>query len=85
MPAPPPASVSPVTEDLARAVAAEIERLMAERGVSGNALSKATGIPQTSISRKLNGPAAFDLNDLVAISHALGVDIRDLLEWARRA
>lgn len=72
-----------MTEQLSRAVAAEISRLLEERGMSGNALAKATGIPQTSISGKLRGVSPFDLDDLQAICGALDVDVTDLLSWAQ--
>ena len=74
-----------MSEQLSRAVAGEIRRLLDERGVSGNALSKATGIPQSSVSAKLAGKHSFDLDDLQAICRFLEVDVTDLLSWAQRA
>lgn len=72
-----------MSEQLSRAVAAEIRRLLDERGMSGNALAKATGIPQGSISRKLRDVAAFDLDDVQVICRVLEVDVTDLLAWAQ--
>lgn len=64
---------------LSRLVAAKIARLLEERGMSGRALSRATGIPQKSLSRKLSGETAFDLDDLPPVAAALGVKIPELL------
>lgn len=74
-----------MSEQLSRAVAGEIRRLLDERGISGNALSKATGISQSSVSAKLAGKHSFDLDDLQAICRFLEVDVTDLLAWAQRA
>lgn len=71
-------------EDLARAVSAQVRRLLEERGISGNQLAKAAGIPQTSIASKLRGMSAFTLNDLDCICSTLGVKVSDLIEWAQR-
>lgn len=76
---------APVPEELSRAVATQVNRLLDERGMSGNALSKATGMPQTSIAAKLSGRSRFDLDDLAAICAALGVTVSDLISWAERA
>lgn len=73
-----------VSEQLSAAVAAEIRRLLEERGMSGNALAKASDIPQTSIAGKLRGVSPFDLDDLAAICRVLDVDVTDLLSWAQR-
>lgn len=64
---------------LSRLVAAKIARLLEERGMSGRALSRATGIPQKSLSRKLSGETAFDLDDLTPVADALGVKVSELL------
>jgi transcriptional regulator with XRE-family HTH domain len=71
-----------MTEQLSRAIAAQVQRLMTERGVSAYALSKQTGIPQSSLSRKFNGPAAFDFDDVQAIAAALGIDVTSLVAAA---
>jgi len=71
-------------EELSAAVAAEIRRLMALREISAYALSKQTGIPQSSLSRKLNGPAQFDLDDVQKIAVALSTDATTLVAGAER-
>lgn len=73
-----------MSEQLSRAVAAELRGLLEQRGMSGNQLAKATGIPQVSIARKLRGATAFNLDDIDAICSVLGVKVADLMEWATR-
>lgn len=70
--------VRPVSEEN-RAVAAEINRLLAERGWSGRELARQAGIPTATVTRKLADLTAFDVDDLVKIASALGVPLRDLL------
>ncbi|WP_147262033.1 helix-turn-helix transcriptional regulator [Blastococcus sp. TF02A-26] len=71
-----------MSEQLSRAIAMQVRRLMDERQVSAYALSKQTGIPQSSLSRKLNGPAAFDFDDVQVIAAALGMDVTSLVAAA---
>jgi len=73
-----------MSEQLSRAIAAQVRQLMQERGVSAYALSKTTGIPQSSLSRKLNGPAAFDFDDVQQIAVALGSDVTSIVAAAER-
>jgi transcriptional regulator with XRE-family HTH domain len=74
-----------VSEQLSRAVAQEVRRLLDERGMSGRALALAAGINPRSIDRKLAGTSAFDVDDLAAVAPVLGVAASDLLAWAERA
>lgn len=81
-----PCHPAPVSEeDLARAVSAQVRRLLEERGISGNQLAKSAGIEQTSVARKLRGAGAFTLNDLDSICSTLGVKVTDLIDWAQRS
>lgn len=77
-------SVPVVPEELSAAVAEQIRRLLAAHKVSGYALSKGTGIPQSNISRKLSGEAPFGIDDVQKISGFLGVDPADVIAWAQR-
>jgi DNA-binding Xre family transcriptional regulator len=74
-----------VSEQLSEVVAAEVRRLLAERGISGNALAKATGIPQRTVANKLSGRNPFDLDDVAKVCTVLEVDVTDLLTWAQRS
>jgi transcriptional regulator with XRE-family HTH domain len=71
-------------EQLSRAVGAEVRRLLEERGLSGNQLAKATGIPQT-VAAKLRGTRRVHVDDLAAIAPVLEVKVSDLIDWAQRA
>ena len=71
-------------EELSAAVAAELTRLMEERGMSSNALAKATGLPQTTVYRKVTGRQVIDLNDVAPLAEALGVTVSELIERAQR-
>lgn len=71
-----------MSEQVSRAVAAEIARLLEERQLSGNDLAKATGISQTGIAAKLRGATPFGLADLEKICKELGLTIAQLMERA---
>lgn len=71
-------------EELAAAVADEVRRLLADRGITGRDLSRATGISQSSMARKLAGTQPIDLGDLPRICDALGVSVTDVIAWATR-
>jgi DNA-binding Xre family transcriptional regulator len=74
-----------VPEELSRAVAREISRLLEERAWSGRELARRTGIHYASISRKLAGGSSFDLDDVQKVCAALDVDVAQLISWAQRA
>lgn len=71
-------------EPLSAAVAAEVRRLLDERGMSGRALALASGINPRAIDRKLAGASPFDVDDLEAIAPVFGVAAAELLAWAER-
>jgi transcriptional regulator with XRE-family HTH domain len=73
-----------VTEDLSRAVAGEVRRLLDERGISGRQLAERAGIPQRTVANKLSGRNPFDLDDVAKVCAVLEVDVTDLLAWAQR-
>lgn len=72
-------------EQLAQAVAAEVARLLDDRGMSGRELARRTGIPQRSMAEKLAGRRPLDLDDVAAVCRALDVTVPDLLSWAERS
>lgn len=65
-------------------VAATVRRLAEERGWSGREVSRRSGIPQPSISRKLAGVHPFDLDDVEALCAVLEITVPQLVEWAQR-
>ena len=52
---------------------------MARRRVSIRDLAQATGINKSSISRRLNSPCPFTVDQIVAIARALDVPVTALL------
>lgn len=57
---------------------------MDAQDVTAYAIWKATGIPQTTLSRKLRGLAPFDLDDVQQICGVLQVEPEQLIAEARR-
>lgn len=54
-------------------VAAEVRAEMARKRFSQVRLSKETGIPESTLKRRLSGQYPFDVEELVDIARALGV------------
>jgi transcriptional regulator with XRE-family HTH domain len=63
----------------ARAVSAEVRRLMGERWFSGAKLAAKTGLSQNYLSKRLREELPFTLNDMTKIAEALEVDPTILL------
>lgn len=59
--------------EAAEATAATVRRMMGEQGASINGLAAATGIPFSTLRRKLAAPEQFTMADLLVIAEALGV------------
>lgn len=53
--------------------------LLARKRMSGIELGRRAGMKQSTISRRLTGETAFDMDDLEKIADVLGVDVADLL------
>lgn len=60
-------------------VAGAISSATLAKGISLNELSKRSGIPYSTLYRKVKGKADFTLEELAEIGTALGVDWRDFL------
>lgn len=60
-------------------VAEEIRVLLARRRMSGAELARRTGIKQSTMSRRMTGETAFDMDDLEAIAAVLDVEVGDLI------
>ena len=73
-----------MSEQLSRAIAGQIRRLLDERGMSGRALALAAGINPRSMDRKLAGETPFGFDDIAAIAPVLEVTATDLVGWAER-
>lgn len=60
-------------------VAEEIRVWIARRNISATELARRAGMTQRSISRRITGEKAIDMDDLQRIATALEVDIADLI------
>lgn len=67
---------------MTKAVANAVVEAMEERGKSQLALSEATGIPRTTLLRRLAGLSPFTVSELEAIAGYLGVSASDLVQRA---
>jgi transcriptional regulator with XRE-family HTH domain len=67
------------TERVAAAVGAAIEAA----GTSANAVAKGTGIPQATLSRRLNG-SPFHVGELDRIANYLGIQVEQFTAPARQ-
>lgn len=60
-------------------VAEEIRVMLARRQITATELARKAGMTQRSISRRITGEKAIDMDDLDRIAGALGVDVLDLI------
>lgn len=59
-------------------VAEELRVLLARRKMSGAELARRTGIKQSTMSRRMTGETAFDMDDLEVIASVLDIQVSDL-------
>jgi transcriptional regulator with XRE-family HTH domain len=60
-------------------VAEEVRALMGRRRTTGAQLARAIGVPQSSLSRKLTGRYALDVDDLEAIAAYFEIPVASLI------
>lgn len=60
-------------------VAEEIRVMLARRNITATELARRAGMTQRSISRRITGEKAIDVDDLERIARALDVEITELL------
>lgn len=70
---------TPTRGRLREHVAEEIRVLLARRKMSATQLARLTGLKQSSLSRRMTGETAFDMDDLELIADVLGVSVTDLM------
>ena len=63
-------------------VADRVVAAMQSKGATRLGISEATGIPRTTLLRRLSGASSFTVAELHAIARALEVPVRDLIEDA---
>ena len=68
-----------VTPPSARTVAERVRVAMEQKGETEKGLADATGIPRTTLRRRLTGNSPFTVNELGAIAPCLGVALVALL------
>jgi transcriptional regulator with XRE-family HTH domain len=66
------------TRNASAGVVEEIRALMGRRRVSQKQLGDALGLAQPTMSKRMNGKIAFDLNELDAVAAFFDVSILDL-------
>jgi DNA-binding transcriptional ArsR family regulator len=74
-----------VSTQLSEAVRLLILRLMKVQGIKGVQLADASGLPQTSVSRKLRPNGRFDLDDIAVVAPVLGLSANELVALAERS
>jgi len=65
-------------DTLTATVAARVRDAIDSAGITHVGLSESTGIPRTTLIRRLNGFAPFTLEELEAVAHVLGTSVSDL-------
>lgn len=64
------------------ALAAVVEQAIADGGQSQNGIAEATGIPRTTLIRRLRGHQSFTAEELHGIANVLGITVRSLVDAA---
>lgn len=68
------------------AAAAAIKAALQEAGLSEAEAARRTGIPQTTLNRRLVGnPPGFSIAELSSLASLLGMDVSDLLRQSETA
>lgn len=66
-------------------VAAAVQSAITAAGTSVNKVSTGTGIPQATLSRRINGFTPFTVSELESIAHHLGIPVEQLSAPMRAA
>lgn len=64
---------------------AEVRAEMARQATTATRLSQASGIGQSSLSRKLSGASPFTLGEVLSVCDALGITLAELAARAVRS
>lgn len=73
-----PSGSQPKPGELARAFSEHVREVMDEGGVTTSALAIAAGLSRTYLGKRLRDEMPFTLNDVEAISKALGIELPEL-------
>jgi DNA-binding phage protein len=75
---PMPTGKQPEPSPLARAFSSHVRVVMAQQRVTAQALAEKTGLSRSYLGKRLRDEVPFSLNDVEAISVALGLKLPDL-------
>ncbi|WP_315913610.1 helix-turn-helix domain-containing protein [Arthrobacter sp. lap29] len=70
------------SEPLSSKVARRLRGQLAELRISGSSLARITGLTQSKVSRRLNGDAPLELDELQMIEEATGISVAYLLGFS---
>jgi DNA-binding phage protein len=73
-----PSGKQPTPGPYARTFSAHVRAVMAEHGVTAQALAKAAGVSRNYLGKRLRDEAPFTLNDVEAVSKALGIELPEI-------
>lgn len=66
--------------DISRRTAAQVAAAMSDAGKSEVAVSEATGIPRSTLKRRLSGFSSFTVDELQRVADLLEVPVTTLLD-----
>jgi transcriptional regulator with XRE-family HTH domain len=72
-------------DTLAIRMAVAVETAIAEAGQTHLGVSEATGIPRTTLLRRLKGQSSFAVDELERIAEVIGVPVSQILAKAEAA
>lgn len=73
-----PSGKQPVPGPFARAFSERVRQVMEREGITASALAGAAGLSRNYLGKRLRDEVPFTLNDVEAISQALGLDLPQL-------
>lgn len=68
------------TSDTDRRVAAAVSLALAEAGIRWHIAADETGIPRTTLRRRLEGHTSFTMSELARLAVLLGTDVTSLID-----
>lgn len=67
-------------DEVARQIAANVNRALTEAGISQRSAAASTGIPLSTLSRRMTGSSPFLVTELAAIAELVGTSIVNLAD-----
>jgi predicted transcriptional regulator len=66
-------------------LAAEVRAAIARAGTNATAISAGTGIPASTLYKRLAGESAFSTDELIEVARHLDVDVREFFPRSQKA